>query len=163
MPAERGLLQPIQCFFELHDLGPDSISQNLGWTHIRNFFQWGTHERVRDVQAVHYTILTGSDAEDDTNDSQIGDGCVRLIEVEAMYLSISASNKAALYLMIAPAVSRFVFRNRCDRKMFIPGWCGTMVQVPASLSALTSLSIASIHLSLLIDAKAEEIVGESGV
>jgi hypothetical protein len=43
--------------------------------------------------------------------------------------------------------------------MFIPGWCGTMVQVPASSSALTSLSIASSHLSLLVDVKTEEIVG----
>jgi hypothetical protein len=47
---------------------------------------------------VHDTVLTGSDAEDDTNSSEIGDGCVRLIEVEAMYLSISASNKAGLVL-----------------------------------------------------------------
>jgi hypothetical protein len=47
---------------------------------------------------VHDTVLTGSDAEDDTNDSEIGDRCVRLIEVEAMYLSISASNKAGLVL-----------------------------------------------------------------
>jgi hypothetical protein len=47
---------------------------------------------------VHGTVLTGSDAEDDTNDSEIGDGCVRLNEVEAMYLSISASNKAGLVL-----------------------------------------------------------------
>jgi hypothetical protein len=98
MPAERGLLQPIQCFVELHDLGPESTSQNLGLTHIHDFCQWGTHERVRDVQAVHYVVLTGSDAEDDMNDSEIGDVCVRLIEVEAMYLSISASNKAGLVL-----------------------------------------------------------------
>jgi hypothetical protein len=42
----------------------------------RDFCQWGTHERVRDVQAVHDTVLRGSDAEDDTNDSEIGDGCV---------------------------------------------------------------------------------------
>jgi hypothetical protein len=44
------------------------------------------------------TVLTGSNAEDGTNDSEIGDGCLRLIEVEAMYLSISASNKAGLVL-----------------------------------------------------------------
>jgi hypothetical protein len=43
-------------------------------------------------------ILTGRDAEDDTNDSEIGNGCVRLIEVEAVYLSISAKNKAGLVL-----------------------------------------------------------------
>jgi hypothetical protein len=98
IPAERGLIQPIQCFVELHDLGPESISQNIWWTLIHDFFQWGTHERVRDVQAVQDTVLTGSDAEDDTNDSGIGDGCVRLIEVEAMYLSISASNKSSLVL-----------------------------------------------------------------
>jgi hypothetical protein len=98
MTAERGLLQPIQCFVELYDLGPESISQNLGWTHIHDFCQWYTHERVRDFQAVHDTVLTGSGAEDDTNDSEIDDGCVRLIEVEAMYLSISASNKAGLVL-----------------------------------------------------------------
>jgi hypothetical protein len=98
MPAERGLLQSIQCFVELYDLGPESISQNLGWTHIHDFCQWATHERVRDVQTVHDTVLTGSDAEDDANDSEIGDGCVRLIEVEAMYLSISASNKASFVL-----------------------------------------------------------------
>jgi hypothetical protein len=60
--------------------------------------QWGTHERIRDVQAVDDTVLMGSDAEDDTNDSEIGDGCLRLIEVEAMHLSISASNKAGLVL-----------------------------------------------------------------
>jgi hypothetical protein len=96
MPAERDLFQPMQCFVELHDLGPESISQNLGWTHIHDFCQWGTHERVRDVQVVHDTVLTGSDAEDDTNDSEIGDGCVLLIEFEAMYLSISASSKAGL-------------------------------------------------------------------
>jgi hypothetical protein len=65
--------------------------------------------------------------------------------------------------MIAPAVSRFAFRTRRERKMFIPGWFGTMLQVPASSSALVSLSIASIHLSFLVDAKAEEIVGESRV
>jgi hypothetical protein len=47
---------------------------------------------------VHDTILTGRDAEDDTNDSEIGDGCVRLIKVEAMYFSISASNKEGLVL-----------------------------------------------------------------
>jgi hypothetical protein len=55
MPADRGLLQSIQCFAELHDIGPESISQNLGWTHLHEFCQWGTHERVRDVQAVHDT------------------------------------------------------------------------------------------------------------
>jgi hypothetical protein len=98
MPAERGLLQPIQCFVELHDLGPESISQNLGWTHIHDFCQCGTHERVRDVQAVHDTVLTGRDAEDDTDGSEIGDECVRMIEVEAMYLGISASNEAGLVL-----------------------------------------------------------------
>jgi hypothetical protein len=38
-----------------------------------------------------------------------------------------------------------------------------MVQVSASSSALISLSIASSHLTLLVDAKAEEIVGECGV
>jgi hypothetical protein len=98
MLAERGLLQPIQCFVELHDLGPESISQNLGWTHIHDFCQWGTHERARDVQAVLDTVLTGSDAEEETKDSEIGDGYVLLIEVEAMYLSISASNKTILVL-----------------------------------------------------------------
>jgi hypothetical protein len=34
IPAERGLLQPIKCFVGLHDLGLESISQNIGWTHI---------------------------------------------------------------------------------------------------------------------------------
>jgi hypothetical protein len=43
-------------------------------------------------------VLTGRDSEDDTNDSEIGDGCVRLIEDEAMYLSLSATNKAGLVL-----------------------------------------------------------------
>jgi hypothetical protein len=43
-------------------------------------------------------VLTGRDAKNDTNDSKIGDKCVRLIEVEAMYLIISASNKAGLVL-----------------------------------------------------------------
>jgi hypothetical protein len=47
---------------------------------------------------VYDTVLTGSDSEDDTNDSEIGYGCVRLKKVEAMYLSISASNKAGLVL-----------------------------------------------------------------
>jgi hypothetical protein len=60
--------------------------------------QWGTHECVRDVQAVHDKVPTGCDAEDDTNDSEIGYGCVRLTGVEAMYLSIYASNKAGLVL-----------------------------------------------------------------
>jgi hypothetical protein len=69
MPAERGMLQPIQCFVELHDFGSESISQNLGWTYIHDFCQWGTYERVRDVQPVHDTVLTGSDAEDDMKDS----------------------------------------------------------------------------------------------
>jgi hypothetical protein len=45
---------------------------------------------------VHGTVLTGCDAEDDKNDSEIGDGCVRLIEVEDTYLSITASNKAGV-------------------------------------------------------------------
>jgi hypothetical protein len=98
MPAEWGLLQRIQCIVVLHDLGSESIGQNLGRTHIQYFCQRGTHERVRDVQAVHNTVPTGSDAEFETNDSEIGDGCVRLIEVDAMYLSISASNKTGLVL-----------------------------------------------------------------
>jgi hypothetical protein len=112
MPAERGLLQPIQCFVELHDLGPESISQNLGWTHIHDFSQWSTHERVRDVQAVHDTVLTGSDAENDTNDSEIGNGCERLIEFEAMYLSISASNKASLVLDDRTIRVSFLFQDQ---------------------------------------------------
>jgi hypothetical protein len=74
MPAERGLLQPIQCFVELNDLGSESICQNLWWTHIHDFCQWGTHERVRDIQAVHYMDFTGSDAEDDSNDSETATG-----------------------------------------------------------------------------------------
>jgi hypothetical protein len=112
MPAERGLLQPIQCFVELHDLGPESISQNLGWTHVHDFCQWGTHERIRDVQAVHDTVLTGSDAEYDRNDSEIGDGCVRLIEVEAMYLSLSASNNAGLVLDDRTCCVSFRFQDQ---------------------------------------------------
>jgi hypothetical protein len=39
MPADRGLLQPIQGLVELHDLGPESISQNLVWTYIHDFCQ----------------------------------------------------------------------------------------------------------------------------
>jgi hypothetical protein len=57
---------------------------------------------------VHDTDLTGSGAEDNTNDSEIGDGCVRLIEVEAMYLIISSSNKAGLVL--DDCTSRVSFR-----------------------------------------------------
>jgi hypothetical protein len=71
---------------------------------------------------VHDTILTGSDAEDNTNDSEIGDGCVRLIEVEAMYLSISARNKAGLVLDDRTCRVSFRFWTRCERKMFISGW-----------------------------------------
>jgi hypothetical protein len=94
---------------------PTSISQNLGWTHIHDFCQWGTHERVRDVQDVHYMILTGSDAEDDTNDSEIGDGCVRLIEVEALYLRIIASNKAGLVLDDRTCCVSFRFQDQMAR------------------------------------------------
>jgi hypothetical protein len=112
MPAEGSLLQPIRCFVELHDLGPESISQNLGWTHIHDLCQWGTHERVRDIQTVHYMVFTGSDAEDDSNDSEIGDGCVRLIEVEAMYLSISASNKAGFVLDDRTCCVSFRFQDQ---------------------------------------------------
>jgi hypothetical protein len=112
---------------------------------------------------VHDSFLIGCDAEDETNDSEIGDGCVRLIDVEAMYLSISASNKAGLLRDDRASRVSFAFRARCERKMFISGWCETMVQVPASSRALTSLSIVSSHFSLLVDAKTEEIVGESGV
>jgi hypothetical protein len=68
----------------------------------------GARRTVRDVQAVHDTVLTGSDAEDDTNDSEIGDGCVRLIEVKAMFLSISASTKAGL--LLDDRTSRVSFR-----------------------------------------------------
>jgi hypothetical protein len=81
-----------------HDIGTESISQNLGWTHIHDFCQWGTQERIRDLKAVHDKVITGSNSEDDANDSEIGDGCVRLIEVDAMYLKIPASNNAGLVL-----------------------------------------------------------------
>jgi hypothetical protein len=30
MPAELSLIELIQCFAELHDLGPEKISQHLG-------------------------------------------------------------------------------------------------------------------------------------
>jgi hypothetical protein len=93
-------------------LGPESISQNLEWTHIHGVCQWGKRERVRDVQAVHDTVITGSNAENDTNDSEIGDGCVRLIEVEAMYLSISASNKAGLVLDDRTSSVSFRFQDQ---------------------------------------------------
>jgi uncharacterized protein with LGFP repeats len=112
MPAERGLLQPILCFVELHDFGPESISQNLVWTNIHDFCQWGTQERVRDVHAMHDTVLTGSDAADDTNDSEIGDRCVRLITVEAMYLSISISNKAGFVLDDRTSRVSFCFQDQ---------------------------------------------------
>jgi hypothetical protein len=61
---------------------------------------------------VHDTVLTGIDGENDTNDSEIGDGCVRLIEVEAMYLNVSASNKAALVLDDRTSRVSFLFQDQ---------------------------------------------------
>jgi hypothetical protein len=57
-------------------------------------------------------VFTGSDAEDDSNDSKIGDGCARLIEVEAMYLSLSASNKAGLVLGDRTCCVSFRFQDQ---------------------------------------------------
>jgi hypothetical protein len=57
-------------------------------------------------------LLTGSDAEDDTNYNEIGDGCVRLIEVEATYLSISAINKAGLALDDRTCCVSFRFQDQ---------------------------------------------------
>jgi hypothetical protein len=54
----------------------------------------------------------GSNAEDDTNDSEIGDGCVRLIEVESMYLRISASNKAGFVLDDRTSSVSFRFQDQ---------------------------------------------------
>jgi hypothetical protein len=61
---------------------------------------------------VHDTVLTCSDAEDETNDSESGDRCVRLIEVEAMYLSIIASNKAGLELDDRTCCFSFRFQDQ---------------------------------------------------
>jgi hypothetical protein len=57
-------------------------------------------------------VLTGSGSEDDTNDSGIGDGCIQLIEVEAMYLSIFARNKAGLVLDDRTCCVSFRFQDQ---------------------------------------------------